>query len=74
MDAELEFGGEIISVNLTILPLISVEKKRLGSMIMIEDISSEKRMKSTMSRYMDPNLADKLLAGGEDILGGKSVI
>jgi len=73
MDAELEFGGEKISVNLTILPLISVEKKRLGSMIMIEDISSEKRMKSTMSRYMDPSLADKLLEGGEDILGGKSI-
>ncbi len=73
MDAELEFGGEKISVNLTILPLISVEKKRLGSMIMIEDISNEKRMKSTISRYMDPSLADKLLEGGGDILGGKSV-
>src|SRR3546814_14776527 len=41
-------------------------------MIMIEDISSEKRMKSTMSRYMDPGLADQLLKGGEDILGGKN--
>jgi adenylate cyclase len=40
---------------------------------MIEDISSEKRMKSTMSRYMDPGLADQLLAGGDDVLGGKSV-
>src|SRR3546814_13567140 len=39
---------------------------------MIEDISSEKRMKSTMSRYMDPGLADQLLKGGEDILGGKN--
>jgi adenylate cyclase len=43
-------------------------------MIMIEDISSEKRMKSTMSRYMDPGVADQLLAGGDDILGGKSVL
>lgn len=73
MDAELEFDGEKISVNLTVLPLVSVERKRLGSMIMIEDISSEKRMKSTMSRYMDPGLADRLLAGEEDILRGKSV-
>ncbi len=40
---------------------------------MIEDISSEKRMKSTMSRYMDPGVAAQLLAGGEDALGGKSV-
>ncbi|HSQ05069.1 MAG TPA: adenylate/guanylate cyclase domain-containing protein, partial [Burkholderiales bacterium] len=40
---------------------------------MIEDMSSEKRMKSTMARYMDPAIAEKLLAGGEDVLGGKSV-
>ena len=40
---------------------------------MIEDISSEKRMKSTMSRYMDPRIADQLLAGGDEALGGKSV-
>lgn len=73
MDAEMEFGRERLSVNLTILPLNNSEGKKLGTMIMIEDISSEKRMKSTMSRYMDPGLADQLLEGGEDILGGKSV-
>ena len=72
MDAEMEFGGETLSVNLTVLPLISGEQKKLGAMIMIEDISSEKRMKSTMSRYMDPGIADQLLAGGQDILGGQS--
>ncbi len=72
MDGELEFDGETLSVNLTVLPLISGDQKKLGSMIMIEDISSEKRMKSTMSRYMDPGLADQLLGGGEDILGGLS--
>jgi adenylate cyclase len=72
MDAELEFRGEKISVNLTVLPLVSVEQKKIGSMLIIDDISSEKRMKSTMSRYMDPGLADQLLAGGEDFLGGKS--
>ncbi|MGR3221346.1 MAG: GAF domain-containing protein [Candidatus Anammoxibacter sp.] len=74
IDAELEFGGEKLSVNLTIMPLKSGENKILGTMIMIEDISSEKRMKSTMSRYMDPGLADRLLEGGDDLLGGKSTI
>ncbi len=79
MDATLSVGGDVVSANLTLLPLMSgekggeKEKKRLGTMIMIEDISSEKRMKSTMSRYMDPGLADQLLAGGEEVLGGKSV-
>ena len=63
-----------MSVNLTVLPLVSGEAKKLGTLVMIEDISTEKRMKSTMSRYMDPGLADRLLAsGGEDILGGKNV-
>ncbi|MEO5360309.1 MAG: GAF domain-containing protein [Nitrospirota bacterium] len=72
MDAALVFNGESVSANVTVLPLVSNEKKKLGNMIILEDISGEKRMKSTMSRYMDPALADQLLAGGEDILGGKS--
>ena len=72
IDAELIINDEKISVNLTVLPLVGEEDSILGTMLMIEDISSEKRMKSTMSRYMDPSVADQLLAGGEDILGGQS--
>jgi adenylate cyclase len=74
MDAELLFGGEIVSANLTILPLTSVEKKNLGTMIIIEDISAEKRLKSTMSRYMDPDVADRLLAKDQEILGGRGTM
>jgi adenylate cyclase len=74
MDAEAEFAGTRISVNLTLLPLVNTEKKKLGSMIIIDDITSEKRMKSTMSRYMDPGLADQILEGGQEILGGKSTV
>jgi adenylate cyclase len=74
MDAEATFSGERLSVNVTVLPLISVNRKKLGLMLMIEDITSEKRMKSTMARYMDPSLADKLLEAGEDLLGGQSSI
>jgi len=74
MDAELKFGDDATSANVTVLPLISSEGKKLGSMVMIEDISSEKRMKSTMSRYMDPGLADQLMNAGDsdDFLGGRS--
>ncbi len=71
-DADLEYGGKKISVNLTVAPLKSGEKRTLGTMLMIDDISSEKRMKSTMSRYIDPSIADKLLGDGGDILGGKT--
>jgi len=74
MDAELAVGSEKVSANVIILPLLSMEKKRLGSMLLIEDISSEKRMKSTMSRYMDPGIADRLVASGAELLGGQSVL
>jgi adenylate cyclase len=73
MDAELVLADRSVSVNASVLPLLSGEEKKLGTMVMLEDISSEKRMKSTMSRYMDPKLADQLMAGGDDILGGKVV-
>ncbi len=73
MDAELRVDDETLSVNLTALPLLSVEKRRIGSMLMLEDISNEKRLKSTMSRYMDPGIADKMLASGAEALGGQAV-
>ncbi len=78
IDAHLVAGGETMSVNLTSQPLMSTDDKgaakRIGTMLMIEDVSSEKRMKSTMSRYMDPRLAEQLMAGGEDALGGRSAL
>ncbi|MBF0621291.1 MAG: GAF domain-containing protein [Magnetococcales bacterium] len=75
MDVEILCGEaqEKVSVNLSFLPLMSGDNQRLGSMIMIEDISSEKRVKSTMARYMDAGIADQLMAGGDDLLGGKSI-
>jgi adenylate cyclase len=79
MDADLEVAGgeedepaELGSANITILPLVNEtdQEKKLGALLMIEDISSEKRMKSTMSRYMDPGIAEQMLAAGEDVMGG----
>jgi len=72
IDAELSCCNGSRSINLTVQPLLSEDETKIGTLLMIEDISSEKRMKSTMSRYMDPGLTDKLLQGGEDILGGIS--
>jgi len=68
----MKLAGENVSTNLTVLPLVSADHKRLGSMLIIEDISNEKRLKSTMSRYMDPGIADQLLASGGEALGGQS--
>ncbi|MDR3478445.1 MAG: adenylate/guanylate cyclase domain-containing protein [Gammaproteobacteria bacterium] len=72
IDVILKFGDKKISTNITLLPLVNTKQERLGSMILIEDISSEKRMKSTMSRYMSPDLAEQLLLSGESSLGGTS--
>ena len=88
LDAELQVEGETLSVNITLTPLLGNSEKRsdvdsapkdniIGAMLMIEDISSEKRMKSTMSRYMDPELADQLMSAGgndADIMGGKQSV
>ncbi|MDX8409424.1 MAG: GAF domain-containing protein [Mariprofundales bacterium] len=72
MDHEIHFGDENISVNMTILDLVSSEEVDLGTMLMIEDISGEKRVRATMARYMDPGIADQMLAGGggAEIMGG----
>jgi adenylate cyclase len=74
MDATLALAGETASVNMTVSPLHDGKGGSMGTMVLIEDISSEKRMKSTMSRYMDAALADRLLEAGEDILGGQSKV
>jgi len=88
LDAELQIEGETLSVNITLTPLLGKSEKRsevdsspkdniIGAMLMIEDISSEKRMKSTMSRYMDPELADQLMTADgndDDIMGGKQSV
>ncbi|MCX7816801.1 MAG: GAF domain-containing protein [Syntrophales bacterium] len=74
IDVVLRTEKATISANLTICPLTSVEGKHLGTMIVIDDISAEKRMKTTMSRYMDPILAGQILESSEDILGGKNML
>jgi adenylate cyclase len=65
-------GPDAVSVNVTVLPLVGADGGDLGTMIVMEDISGEKRVRTTMARYMDPTLADQLVRGEEDILGGKS--
>lgn len=74
MDTEFFLNDESISVNLTVQALQSAEGKRIGTMLLLENISNEKRLKSTMSRYMDPGIADQMLAQGAESLGGKSTM
>ena len=63
----------VVSANVSVLPLMGGSGEHLGTMVVMEDISGEKRVRATMARYMDPALADQLVRGDEDILGGRSV-
>jgi adenylate cyclase len=74
MDAELWFGEEKVSANVTILPLFHVRNTQSGLMIMIEDITTERRLRSTMSRYLDVSIVDTLLQSKTEALGGQSSI
>lgn len=72
IDADLARGdGADSTVNLTAMPLIDATEAHIGSMLVLEDITEEKRVRSTMSRYMSKEVADQVLAAGELELGGK---
>ena len=73
-DAELKVNDGVISVNASFQPLMNSDNEKIGSLVMLEDISTEKRMKSMMSRYMDASLADQLMGGDEDSLGGTAIV
>jgi adenylate cyclase len=64
-------SGSVASANLTVVPLIDPSDQSIGTMLILDDITREKRIKSTMSRYMSKEVADQVLAAGETILGGK---
>jgi adenylate cyclase len=73
LDADLRLRDETrASVNLTTVPLRDAKGENLGSLLILEDITNEKRVRSTMSRYMSKEVAEQLLKEGEGVLGGKS--
>ena len=72
IDATLKLASGHASVNMTAQPLFGLAGERIGSMLVFEDITAEKRVKTTMARFMSKEVADQLLAGGESQLGGKA--
>eukprot|EP01135_Chromosphaera_perkinsii_P009923 Nk52_evm16s1967 gene=Nk52_evmTU16s1967 len=65
-------NGVTIWANATVIPLRSAEGFPLGCIIILEDLSSEKRLKNTMNRYLTKELAEQLV-DAESSLGGKMV-
>jgi adenylate cyclase len=56
------------SINVTVSPLSDPQGGVRGGLVVLEDISQEKRMKTTLYRYMTPSVADRVMALGEDVL------
>jgi adenylate cyclase len=64
--------GTTAAVNLTAAPLFETEGKSIGCMLVLEDITREKRVRNTMARYVAKEVVDRLLASGQDFLDGNS--
>jgi adenylate cyclase len=56
------------SINLTVNPLTNPEGGVRGGLVVLGDISREKRMKTAMYRYLTPHVAEQVMALGEDAL------
>ncbi|HEX3864093.1 MAG TPA: GAF domain-containing protein [Stellaceae bacterium] len=64
--------GTTAAINLTAAPLFETEGKSIGCMLVLEDITREKRVRNTMARYVAKEVVDKLLASGQDFLDGNA--
>jgi adenylate cyclase len=67
-------GSAPTSINLTVAPLFDIKSKAIGYIIVIEDITREKRVRTTMARYMAKEVMDKLLESGQEIMEGSTQI
>ncbi|MFK8184762.1 MAG: GAF domain-containing protein [Phormidesmis sp.] len=56
------------SINLTVNPLSDPNGGVRGGLVVLEDISQEKRMKTTLYRYMTPSVAERVMALGDESL------
>jgi adenylate cyclase len=66
-DADLlRDDGTIVSVNLTVAPLMDVDDNPIGFLLVFEDLTREKRMRVTMSRYLAKEVVDELLESDVD--------
>jgi len=73
LDAELRLhSGATVAVNLQIEPLLDINENANGYLLFMDDITMEKRIKSTITRYMGRELSERLLESDESLLGGRN--
>jgi adenylate cyclase len=66
--------GAAAAVNLTAAPFFDTDGKSIGSMLVLEDITREKRVRNTMARYVAKEVVDRLLTSGDDVLQGNALV
>lgn len=64
--------GDSSSINMNLSPLLDSRGEFIGLTMVIEDITNESRIRSTMARYMTREIAEQVLEQGESVLGGRS--
>lgn len=73
LDVTLFVGAEEqkeVSVNITIQPLRDEREQGIGCLLVFEDITDEKRLRTTMLRFLPKEVANRLLEQREQSLGG----
>ena len=74
-DTDLRLADDsAIAVNLTTAPIADLKGKPIGFMTVFEDITREKRVRHTMARYVAKEIVDRLLASGDDLLEGSTLV
>jgi adenylate cyclase len=53
--------GHDRALNINVAPLLDHEQKRQGLVLVLEDITQEKRVKSTLNRYMAKEVVERML-------------
>ncbi|MGZ3375611.1 MAG: adenylate/guanylate cyclase domain-containing protein [Phenylobacterium sp.] len=72
LDADIRtVGGEKISANLSIVPLLT-EQESAGLLIIIEDITQGKRLQGAMRRFMSQSVVDQVLGREDEVLFGSA--
>jgi adenylate cyclase len=72
-DTDFELpDGTVAAINLTAAPLFETTGGPIGCMLVLEDITREKRIRNTMARYVAKEVVDRLIASGEDFLDGRT--
>ncbi|MCK7595022.1 adenylate/guanylate cyclase domain-containing protein [Pseudomarimonas salicorniae] len=52
------------------VPLADPDGRALGTMLVFDDVTEEKRVRNTLSRYLAPQVAEQMLANADLNLGG----